>query len=387
MLRKFTIDKPVARLVDKSTLFKTLGCLDSPDFKTPCLVVDADKVKSNLLRIGRGIRNCRVFYAVKANPSMEVVGLIEKLGGGFEISSDGELDVLRRLGVTADRIICSNPVKRPSFIETAARYGIDRFSFDSRDEITKMAKSAPGASVYVRLTIPNEGSEWPLSKKFGVEVGEALPLLSEAGESGLNPVGITFHVGSQCTNIYSWNTALDKARLLWDEAAKLGIHLTLLNMGGGYPVKYTRDVPDVETIERHIDALIRERFDESVEVHIEPGRAVIGDAGIMVAAVTGKALRQGQQWLYIDVGVFNGMMESVGGIKYTYVLENHGRPGQKKTWVLAGPSCDSFDVIDQNVWLPEPEVGDYILVLTGGAYTVSYASEFNGCPMPQTIIV
>jgi ornithine decarboxylase len=389
MLRKFTIDKSVARLVDKSTLFKTLGCLDRPDFKTPCLVVDADKVKSNLSRIGRGIRNCRVFYAVKANPSMEVVGLIEKLGAGFEISSDGELEVLRRLGVSPDRIICSNPIKRPTFIETAARYGIDRFSFDSRDEITKMAKSAPGSSVYVRLTIPNEGSEWPLSKKFGVEIETALPLLVEAAENGLNPVGITFHVGSQCTNLYSWNIALDKARLLWDEAAKLGIkNLSLLNMGGGYPVKYTRDVPDIDTIDRHIDALIRERFDENVEVHIEPGRAVIGDAGIIVTAVTGKAVRQGrQQWLYIDVGVFNGLMESVGGIRYTYVLENHGHPGHKKTWVLAGPSCDSFDVIDQNVSLHEPEIGDYILVLTGGAYTVSYASEFNGCPMPETVIV
>jgi ornithine decarboxylase len=402
MPRKFTIDKSIARLVDKSTFFKTLGYLDGPDVRTPCLVVDAAKVASNVARIGRGIRGCRVFYAVKANPGVEVVGLMDKLGVGFEISSDGELDILRRLGISPDRIICSNPVKRPTFIGEAARYGINRFAFDSRDEIFKIAGAAPGSSVYIRLTIPNEGSEWPLSKKFGVEIEEALPLLAEAKEQGLNPAGITFHVGSQCTNLYSWNIALDKARLLWDEAARLGITLTLLNLGGGYPVKYTRDVPDVETIERHIDALISERFGgidagggaatdavgrAPVEVHIEPGRAVIGDAGIIVAAVTGKAVRQGQRWLYIDVGVFNGLMESVGGIRYSYVLENHGRPGQKKTWVLAGPSCDSFDVIDQNVSLHEPEIGDYILVLSGGAYTVSYASEFNGCPMPETVIV
>ncbi len=339
--------------------------------------------------MGSHIRNSRVFYAFKANPAPEVAELIASLGLGFEIASEGELRVLKELGIGPERIITSNPVKSFKFLREAAQYGVEYYSFDSIDEVDKLTSLVPGAKAYIRLSVPNEGSDWPLSRKFGVEIDEALKILDYAKQKGLNVVGITFHVGSQCTNKYSWNTALFKARELWEMAGNMGIEMKMINIGGGYPINYTRGVVGVEAIEQNIDQLVGEYFPAGTEVFIEPGRAVVGDAGVFLASVIGKAQRRQERWLSIDVGVFNGMMESVGGIKYTYVTEIKGsRPeGKKLNYVVAGPSCDSFDVIQKEVPLYEPEIGDLMMILAAGAYTTSYASEFNGFSIPRTILI
>ena len=387
MLRTFRVEKHHAAIVSEATLFKTLRYLDRENVNTPFLLVDREKVKEKISLIGRHIRNSKVFYAVKANPDIEILRLLNNLQLRFEIASEGELEMLVSLGVEPSRIISSNPVKSFKFLKLAASYGVKRFAFDSKEEIDKLAGIVPRCSVYVRLSVPNEGSEWPLSKKFGVELDEALSLLSIAKDKGLNPVGVTFHVGSQCTNAYNWNIALDKTKTLWKAAGERGMRLDLLNMGGGYPINYTKSVIGIEAIEKNVNSLIYERFPENIEVHIEPGRAVVGDAGIFVTSVIGKARRDDTDWLYLDVGVFNGLMESVGGIKYSYIPESRGQTGQRKSWTVAGPSCDSFDVIDKNVTLPEPDVGSLILIPSSGAYTVSYASEFNGFSIPKTILI
>ncbi|MEW6068616.1 MAG: type III PLP-dependent enzyme [Nitrospirota bacterium] len=387
MIRTFKIDKSHAGIISESTLFKVLRYLDKEKIETPFLLIDTSIVREKISMIGQYIKNSKVFYAVKANPDVEILRFINELKLGFEIASEGELEMLSELKVKPERIISSNPVKSFKFLKIAASYGIKYFSYDSAEEVDKLARFIPGCNVYIRLSVPNEGSEWPLSKKFGVELDEALELLSYAKKKKLKPVGITFHVGSQCTNIYNWNIALDKAKLLWDKAKKKGIRLSLLNIGGGYPIRYTKNVIDIETIEKNINRLIYEKFPENVEIYIEPGRAVIGDAGIFVATVIGKAKRGDEDWLYIDVGVFNGLMESVGGIKYNYIVEKSKHTGNKKLWTITGPSCDSFDVIDSNVALPEPDINNLVLILSSGAYTVSYASEFNGFSIPETILI
>ncbi|MGB9715722.1 MAG: type III PLP-dependent enzyme [Thermodesulfovibrionales bacterium] len=387
MVRTFKIEKFHASLIPESTLFKVLRYLDKERVETPFLLVDRERVKEKVSLIGRFIKNSKVFYAVKANPDIEILKFLNKLKIGFEISSEGELEILSNLGIQPSRIISSNPVKSLKFLKLAASYGINYFSYDSADEVDKLSEYAPGCNVYIRLSVPNEGSEWPLSKKFGVELDTASALLSYAKEKSLNPVGITFHVGSQCTNIYNWHIAIDKARILWDKAKKNGIKLNLLNIGGGYPINYTKNVISIETIEKNVNNLIYAKFPEDIEIHIEPGRAVIGDAGILVTTVIGKARRSDEDWLYIDVGVFNGLMESIGGIKYSYIVESYKHSRHKKRWTLAGPSCDSFDVIDKNVPLPEPDINSLILILSSGAYTVSYASEFNGFSIPKTILI
>jgi ornithine decarboxylase len=370
--------------VKKSTWNKVLNYIALSDELPPYLLVDKEVMKEKVSVIGKNIKNSKVFYAVKANPDVEVLRFLNSLGTGFEIASEGELQILASLGVEPERIITSNPVKTFKFLEQAVDYGVNYFAYDSMVEVEKLSRYAPGSNVYVRLSVPNEGSEWPLSKKFGVELDYAAELLIYAKEKGLNPVGITFHVGSQCNNVYNWNTAVDKARDLWENAEQNDIKLKMLNIGGGYPIRYTKNVVDVETIEKKVNKAIYQKFPQDIEIFIEPGRAVVGDAGIFVSTVIGKAMRGDENWLYIDVGVFNGLMESVGGIKYTYIVGSRNEP---KTWTISGPSCDSFDVIDKEVELPEPEVGNRILILSSGAYTISYASEFNGFSIPKTILI
>jgi ornithine decarboxylase len=387
MVRRFKIEKYHTNIVSESTLFKALKYLDKKITDTPFLLVDKEKIREKVSLIGKNIKNSELYYAVKANPDIKIIDYLNKLDVGFEISSEGELEVLEKLGVSPSKVISSNPVKTIKFLKKAHRYGIKYFSFDSSEEVDKLVRFAPGSNVYIRLTVPNEGSEWPLSKKFGVEIEDGLQLLLYAKEKGLRPVGVTFHVGSQCTNIYNWNIALDKAKVLWEISKKKGLDLRILNIGGGYPIKYTKNVVSIETIEKNISKLVYERFPEDMRIHLEPGRAVVGDAGVFVTTVIGKAKRGDEDWLYIDVGVFNGLMESIGGIKYSYIVETYKQLRYKKNWTLAGPSCDSFDVIDKNVSLYEPDVGSLMLILSSGAYTISYASEFNGFSIPKTILI
>lgn len=384
MANRFRIEKLHTEIASKSTIRKARAFLKSSGVEPPYLLIDKDKVRQKVSSIGRAVKGSKVFYAVKANPDIEMLKLIHGLGIGFEIASEGELRILASLGVSNDRIISSNPIKSFRFLRMATDYGVSFFAFDSEDEVLKLREFAPGCSVYVRLSVPNEGSEWPLSKKFAVEVEEAEDLLLFARKKGLNPVGITFHVGSQCNNIYNWNAALDKAKILWDRMEKRGLRLSVLNVGGGYPIRYTKSVVDIPSIEKNLNRLIYEKFPRDTRVFIEPGRAVVGDAGIFVSKVIGKARRADEDWLYIDVGVFNGLMESVGGIKYTYIVEGSR---EIRKWTLAGPSCDSFDVIDKDIFLPEPGIGNFVLILSSGAYTVSYASEFNGFAIPKTILI
>jgi len=381
---KFRVDESHTEIASRSTIQKALAFVKSGEFEPPYLLIDKAKLKRKATTIGRKIRNSRIFYAVKANPDAEVLRFIHKLGLGFEIASEGELAILASIGVPPARIITSNPVKSFRFLRMAAEYKVPYYAFDSKEEVRKMAEYVPGSNVYVRLTVPNEGSEWPLSKKFGVEIDEGEDLLMYARKKGLNPSGITFHVGSQCTNKYNWNSALDKAKMLWDRAEKRGLKLTMLNIGGGYPIRYTKSVVDVTSIDRNINELIRQKFPRNARIFIEPGRAVVGDAGIFVSRVIGKTKRGDEDWLHIDVGVFNGLMESIGGIKYSYLVEGSR---QLKKWVLSGPSCDSFDVIEKSITLPEPDIGNHILILSSGAYTISYASEFNGFAIPKTILI
>jgi ornithine decarboxylase len=384
MQRRFRINSSHTKITAASTIRKTIDFIRNTDIEPPYLLIDKAKVRQKVHGIGKHIRNAEVFYAVKANPDIEVLKLINSLGIGFEIASEGELNILASIGVSSERMITSNPIKSFRFLRMAAEAGISYFSYDSEDEVLKLRDFVPGANVYVRLSVPNEGSEWPLSKKFAVEVDVAEELLLYARKKGLNPVGITFHVGSQCTNIYNWDSALNKAKDLWDRAEKAGIRLSLLNIGGGYPIRYTKDVVGISAIDKNINRLIYEKFPRKMRVLIEPGRAVVGDAGIFVTQVIGKATRGDEEWLSLDVGVFNGLMESVGGIKYSYIVE-----GSKeiKKWTLAGPSCDSFDVIEKDIYLPDPAVGSYVLILSSGAYTISYASEFNGFSIPKTILI
>jgi ornithine decarboxylase len=357
---------------------KVLGEVD-----TPTLVMDLEGIKARYIQIRYHLPEVNVYYAVKANDHPEVLRTLADLGSGFEVASVGELEKVLSLGVPPERIISSNPVKPEEFIDFAFRSGVNRFAVDSFAEVEKIARVAPRSRVYVRITVPNEGSDWPLSRKFGTDPDTALEILELAKDKGLVPVGITFHVGSQCNNLRNWFIAIRDASYLWERAREKGIRLMVLNMGGGIPVRYMYEALRIEDIAYYVRGLIRKYFpSQPYELQIEPGRGIVGDQGVLVCRVIGKARRGEENWMYLDTGVFNGLAEALGGIRYPIYLE---REGELKEWVVGGVSCDSMDVIARRVYLPEPEVGDRVYILSAGAYTTVYASQFNGFPGPKVV--
>jgi len=352
--------------------------------RTPFLVLDRKAVTRTCRLFQESLPDTGIFYAVKANAHRRIIDLLKDLSCGFEISSENELALVLGSGVSPEKIISSNPLKSPAFIQAARQAGVTCFAFDSPEEITKIARFAPGSKVYVRLSVSNEDSQWPLSRKFGVETEVAARLLIEAGGKGLNPWGITFHVGSQCLSQKAWIDAIRKSRLVWRLVEDGGINLRMLNIGGGFPVDHGQPVPSVTEISRVIRESIRKEFPEGIELIAEPGRGLIGEAGILVSSVIAKAKRDGENWLYLDVGVFNGLMESLGGIEYSFQAD---RKGPRKSWVVAGPSCDSMDTISGRISLPEVKTGDKIYISPAGAYTTAYASRFNGITLPKTYFI
>ena len=330
------------------------------------------------------LNGSQIFYAVKANPDAGVLQIFADEGLGFEVSSSHELRRVRALGVGPERIRTSNPVKDTGFIRQMHRLGSNRFVFDSSGEAEKISTEAPGAEVMVRLTVDNSGSAWPLSDKFGVEIDEACRLLVEATSLGLSAAGATFHVGSQCLTPASWTSALRRAVELWNRAREHGLQLRILNVGGGLPAHHDAAIASTAQTLSSIAGQVRELFPSNVEMEIEPGRALVADAGALITTVTGRAQRDQLTWLYVDAGIFNGPMEAIGGIEYQFLpLEAAGR---QATCVIAGPSCDSMDIVAKNVFIAAPSVGERVLVFPGGAYTTVYASRFNGIQIPRLIM-
>ena len=352
--------------------------------RTPFLLMDRDLLREKALEFQAFASRCPVFYAAKANTDAGVLECLGDVGIGFEISTEPELRLIRRLGIGADRIVSGNPIKSPGFIKAMHSLGVRRFVYDSATEAHKLAKHAPGSEVMLRLSVDNSGSSWPLDDKYGVGVECAKDLLLFARTLGLAPAGVTFHVGSQCVELDSWRKALELASRLWEQAAAAGIHLGVLIIGGGFPAHHDAVIPSAPEIFEHVFHLVHRLFPQDVELLAEPGRALVADAGVLVSTVIGKARREDGDWLYLDLGVFNGLMEAVGNVHYSFWPTRSKMPS--KEWTMAGPSCDSFDVIARGVSMREPEIGERILVFPGGAYTTAYASKFNGSAIPKVVL-
>ena len=353
--------------------------------RTPSLVLDLDRVRANLQSLRGAFAALRpsVFYSVKANGDPRLLAALRELGSGFDVASIHELRRLRALGVPPSRVTFSSTVKVPEHIAEAHALGVDRFAFDSETEVAQLARHAPGARAVLRLDVPHTGSRWPLAGKFGAAPADSVKLLTLAHINGLAPEGLTFHVGSQCLRVATWLDALRVCARAWADAAEAGIHLRLLNAGGGLPTRYTEDVPTVAEIARAVVPYVRETFGSEVEFAVEPGRSLVGDAGTLVTAVIGTACRRGRPWVYIDQGVYSGLLEVVGGWSYPIITEKDYLP--KRPTTLAGPSCDSTDVIATDVDLPRLAVGDHVLLFSAGAYTTSYR-EYNGFPFPEVVV-
>lgn len=363
------------------------------DTPSPALVMDFDLIVMAYDQFTRAMPGGAVFYAMKANAHPAVLQTVVDLGGGLEIASAPELELALRAGATGERIICSNPIKSPAFIRQMYEQGVYAMVVDSPDEVAKVATHAPGAQVYVRLAVDNTGSVLPLAGKFGVDAETALALLDMAHDRGLLPMGLSFHVGSQCLAPQNWATAIRACGELWARAAQRGHQLFFLDIGGGFPVGHyhTPTIPTIEAIGAVVNAAVaRYMPSQPLVLALEPGRGLVGEAGRLVTTIMGRAQRGDETWLYLDAGVFNGLMETYEGFPpVVRVLGADSDNGyhEECRYTLAGPSCDSCDVIARGVVLPTVGTDDRLVFLDAGAYTNEYASNFNGFAIPEVVFV
>jgi ornithine decarboxylase len=349
-------------------------------YNRPFLIVDTAIVRDKVRRFRAAMPRVRPHYAVKANPDRRVLKVLAQEGAGFEIASTAELDLLLSLGVPATEVFFSNPVKSRESIAYAAARGVEWFVIDSVEELRRVHEVKPDARQYLRIATPNIGSDWPLSGKFGAGAADAREIVAQAARLGADLAGVTFHVGSQCRNPANWRVALEKARSLFDGMLKAGLRPRLLNIGGGYPVRHVKPIPSIEVIGEVVHEGLK-AFPEDVQVIAEPGRFLVSDAGYFVCRVLGTATRGGKRWMHWDAGLFGGVIESSEGLKYRLRTD---RSGPDISWTVAGPTCDSVDIVMRDEPLPSDlQEGDFVYIRNAGAYTTAYASQFNGFPLPE----
>ncbi len=352
-------------------------------YSRPFLILDNAIVREKVRRFRAAMPRVRPHYAMKANPDRRVLKTLLQEGCSFEIASTAELDMLLALGVNPVEVFYSNPMKSRQAIAYAAAKGIEWFVVDSMDELRRVHELKADAKIYMRIATPNIGSDWPLSGKFGAGAAEAREMIATAAKLGADLAGVTFHVGSQCRNPENWRVGIEKARILFDAMTKAGLKPRMLDIGGGFPVRHVKPIPSVEVIGEVVNEALK-AFPEELRVVAEPGRYLVSDAGYFVCRVIGTATRAGKRWMHWDAGLFGGVIETTEGLKYRIRTE---RSGPDIPWHVAGPTCDSVDVVLRDEPMPSDlQEGDFIYIRNAGAYTTAYASEFNGFPLPEVRI-
>ncbi len=362
---------------------KIASFLESSALATPCLVLDLDRVAENYSALRAALPAARIYYAVKANPAAPILRLLAGLGSSFDAASLPEIEACLAAGAPASVISFGNTVKKPSAIAAAHGYGVPLYAFDSIEELEKIATHAPGAKVYCRIAVSNIGADWPLSKKFGTTLDRARELMLQAPEMGLVPHGLSFHVGSQQTGTAAYELAIAEVAMLFTDLKTRGLELKMLNLGGGFPVRYQDDVPGTDIFGTAIMHAMTQHFGNDLpEMLIEPGRAMVGNAGVVAAEVVLVCRRMAEderRWVYLDIGRFGGLAETEGeAIRYRVTAGN----GAAGPVVLAGPTCDGVDIMYEKTPYRLPldlGSGERVLIHDTGAYVTSYASQnFNG---------
>ncbi len=360
----------------------------------PCMVLDLEVVRENYMKFARALPDTRVFYAVKANPAPEVLRLLASLGSSFDTASVAEIEMALDAGATPDRISFGNTIKKERDIARAHEIGVELFAVDCVEEVEKIARAAPGAKVFCRVLCDGSGAEWPLSKKFGCAPEMAPDVLEHAHRHGLVAHGVSFHVGSQQRDPAMWDRALAMAADVFRACAERGIALAMVNLGGGFPTRYLKDVPAVEAYGQAIFGALRRHFGNRLpETIIEPGRGMVGNAGMIQAEViliSRKSAEDELRWVYLDIGKFGGLAETMDeAIRYPIRTERDD--DIRVPCVVAGPTCDSADVLYEKdpYMLPVSlSIGDKVLIEATGAYTTTYASvAFNGFPPLKSYVI
>ena len=353
-------------------------------YERPFVILDTAIVREKARRFRTAMPRVQPHYAIKANPDLRVIQALREERVGCEIASIAELDLLLAHGVPAAEVFYSNPMKSRASIAHAAASGVDWFALDSVDELRRIHEVKADAKTYLRISTSNVGSDWPLSGKFGAGAIETRDIVATAAKLGADLAGVTFHVGSQCRNPENWRIGIDKARGVFDAMLKAGLKPRLLDIGGGFPVRHLKPIPAIEVIGEIVNEAIK-AFPDDVRIVAEPGRYLVSDAGYFVCRVVGTATRGGKRWMHWDAGLFGGIIETTEGLKYKIRSD---RSGPDVPWHVAGPTCDSLDVVLRDEPLPSDlQEGDFIYIRNGAAYTSSYACEFNGFPLPELRVI
>ena len=361
--------------------------IQANQYDRPTLLIDVDQVEENYKKLKLGMPAAYIHYAVKANPHPAILERLVELGCRFDAASIGEIDLCLASGADPDHISFGNTVKRPQDIKSAYEKGIRLFSADAEDELYKISMYAPGSNVFIRVLMRSTEAEWPLSRKFGCSSSMVIPLMHSAKDKGLNPVGLSFHVGSQTRHPHMWYDSLDAVAAIWHNAIEEGFDLTLLNIGGGFPAYYGVDITEPEEYGERILEAVKERFGDVEYIMAEPGRGLVGNAGCIAAEVllvSRKHEEDPVRWVYLNIGRFHGLAETESeAIKYQFHTPDCAST-ETSPCILAGPTCDSADVMyeEHKVNLPNDlTFGDKFVILNCGAYTSTYSSvAFNGFP-------
>ncbi len=356
---------------------------------TPCLVVDVDRVEERYRELHAALPLVRIYYAVKANPAMPVLERLTSLGSSFDAASWEEIELCLQAGARASDISFGNTIKKVSSIVRAHAAGVPMFAFDSAEELDKLARHAPGSRVYCRILVENAGAEWPLSRKFGTTVEHAHALMLQARELGLDPFGLSFHVGSQQTTTDAYEAAIGRVGMLFTDLVQAGLDIRMVNLGGGFPTRYREDVPEIDEFAFAITRALTAAFGNALpELLVEPGRYIVGDAGVVSSEVVLVSRRGdssqangGKRWVYLDIGRFGGLAETEGeSIRYQMRTPHDG--GRTGPVAIAGPTCDGADILYErsDYRLPlDLASGERVELLSTGAYVSTYCStRFNG---------
>ncbi len=365
------------------------GDVERPE--TPYLELDVRTALDRFAELERALPGTAVHYAVKANPNPRLLAALAASGCRFDVASPAEVQAALAAGAAPEALVYSNPVKRRDHVVEAARLGVRLFVVDSLNEVDKVAEAAPGSQVLCRLVTSGEGSDWPLSRKYGCSTYEAVEVLTLAAQLGLDAAGVSFHVGSQQRDPEAWERPIAAAAHVFELLRGRGLQPRILDLGGGFPANHEDGCRPLsaygEAIGRHLDQHFGADRPDTI---VEPGRGIVGDAGTLVSTVIGVVDRGGVRWVYLDAGVFTGLVETLEeAIRYRIVTSADG--DETGPCVLAGPTCDSADVLYQDRMVDLPFAlaeGDEVRLLSAGAYTSCYSTVgFNGfAPLPTVLV-
>ncbi|HNY89703.1 MAG TPA: type III PLP-dependent enzyme [Methanoregulaceae archaeon] len=360
---------------------------------TPIFVIDHEKIRQNYREFRQYMPDVQVYFAVKANSTPSIVKTLYDLGGSFDVASLPEFMIVyenikgmpeqERLDWIWDKIIYANTIKPIETLQVLDQYK-PLVTFDNHEELKKIRQYAPHAGLVLRLRVPNTGSMVELSSKFGADPGEAVDLIEEAFGKDLVVEGLSFHVGSQCTNFENYMQALQLSANIIDEAeSRLDRKIRILDIGGGFPVKYHPGVKSLRMLAKKLNAEIKRLFPPDMQILAEPGRFLVANACTLVAKVVGKTIRDGKPCYYINDGVYHTYSGQIFD-HCTYPVLSF-KPGERQLSAVFGPTCDSFDTITLSAELPELDIGDLVFSENIGAYSIASSTYFNGFPPAKVV--